>query len=213
MKVFWHKKEGNTRLLLLFNGWGFDQKIFCGIDVSGYDTVSVHDYTDIQPEQFGFTQSYPEVTVVAWSYGVFVAGLYSAYIFNVKKAIAINGSTTPIDDSKGIPVGIFLATMRSFNADNREKFYLRITGGLSAYRQIAEKLPDRDAENQLAELESLYKLSMENKQSGFDWDIAIVSTRDRIFPFANMVNAWGGKAVVVESEHYPDFSKLLEQYI
>ncbi|MDR1340560.1 MAG: DUF452 family protein [Prevotellaceae bacterium] len=209
MKVFWHKKEGNSRLLLLFNGWGFDHKVFEGINVPGCDMVSVYDYTDIMPGQFGFTKLYPEVIIAAWSYGVFVAAFYSESVFNVKKAIAINGSETPIDEDKGIPLKIFLATMQSFNTASREKFYLRISGGLSAYRQIAERLPDREVENQLAELKSLYELSLINKENSMNWDVAIISTHDRIFPLANMKNAWGDKAVILEGEHYPDFKSII----
>ncbi|MDR2287137.1 MAG: DUF452 family protein [Prevotellaceae bacterium] len=208
MKVFWHKKEENRQLAILFNGWGFDWKIFQDVDIPDHDIVSVYDYTNIEPEQLGFTKLYPEVKVVAWSYGVFVADFYSDAIFNVTKATAINGSTTPIDNNKGIPVKIFLATMQSFNAANREKFYLRIAGGLSAYKQLAGKLPDRKIENQLAELKSLYKLSLQNRENSLKWDVAIISTRDKIFPFANMKNAWGDKAITVENEHYPDFNTL-----
>jgi hypothetical protein len=213
MKVFWHKKEDNEQLVLLFNGWGFDWKIFQDTDIPCHDIVSIYDYTDIKPEQFGFTKLYSGVKVVAWSYGVFVADFYSEFIFNVEKAIAINGSTTPIDDNKGIPLKIFLATMESFNVKNREKFYLRIAGGLSAYKQIVNKLPDREIDSQLAELKSLYRLSLKDRTNGLKWDIAIISTFDKIFPFANMKNAWGEKAVVVENEHYPDFNELLKEYI
>jgi biotin synthesis protein BioG len=202
MKVFWHKKEENNRLLLLFNGWGFDQKIFQDADIPNHDIVSVHDYTDIKPEQFDFTRLYLEVKIVAWSYGVFVADYFSENIFNVQKAVAVNGSTTPIDDNKGIPVKIFLATMQSFNERNREKFYIRITGGLTAYKQIAKILPDRDVENQLNELKSLYELSLKERTNGLNWDFAIVSTQDKIFPLANMKNAWGDKALTVEGEHF-----------
>jgi biotin synthesis protein BioG len=210
MKVYWHKNDNGKQLLLLFNGWGFDWKMFRETDIPCHDIASVCDYTDIEPEQFEFTKLYPEVTVAAWSYGICVADFHAGYIFNVKKAIAINGSTTPVDDNKGIPVKIFLATMQSFNAVTREKFYLRITGGLSAYKHIADKLPDRDAENQLAELKSLYSLSLKTKENGLKWDVAIISTQDKIFPLANMKNAWGDKAVIVEGEHYPDFGKILE---
>ncbi|MDR3246476.1 MAG: DUF452 family protein [Prevotellaceae bacterium] len=205
MKIFWHKKEKNTRLLLLFNGWGFDRKVFQDADLPGHDIASVYDYTEINPEQFSFTRLYPEVTIIAWSYGVFVADFFSENIFNVQKAVAVNGSTTPIDDNKGIPVKIFLATMQSFNEKTREKFYIRIAGGLTAYKQIAEILPDRSVENQLNELKSLYKLSLKERTNGLNWDFAIVSTQDKIFPLENMKNAWGDKALTIENEHYsPD---------
>jgi biotin synthesis protein BioG len=212
MKVFWHKKEGNKQLLLLFNGWGFDQKIFCGINISCHDIVSVYEYMDIEPEHFEFTKLYPEVKVMAWSYGVFIADFYADYIYNLKTAFAINGSTTPVNDCKGIPIKIFRATIQSFNVENREKFYLRIAGGLSAYKLIAEILPDRDCENQLDELNALYKLSLKNKKNALNWDIAVISTRDKIFPLANMINAWGDRAITVVGEHLPDFGALIETY-
>jgi biotin synthesis protein BioG len=209
MIVFWHKSEANKQLLLLFNGWGFDWKTFSDIDVPNHDIASVYDYTDIKPEQFEFTKLYPEVKVMAWSYGVFVADFFSDCIFNVTKAIAINGSTTPIDDKKGIPVKIFLATMQSFNADSREKFYLRITGGRSGYIHIADKLPDRSVENQLIELNYLYQLSLKTNQNGLKWDFAIISFHDKIFPFENMKNAWADRAVTVDGEHYPNFETIM----
>jgi hypothetical protein len=213
MKVFWHKKEGNSRLLLLFNGWGFDWKIFQNINIPSHDTVSVYDYADVEPEQFIFTKLYSEVKIMAWSYGVFVADFYSEFIFNVTKAMAINGSTTPIDDSKGIPVKIFLATMQSLNAENRKKFYLRVTGGLSAYKLIQDKLPDREIENQLAELKSLYELSLNDRENSMNWNVAVISSRDKIFPPENMKNAWDNRAVIVDGEHYPDFEDLLRKFL
>jgi hypothetical protein len=213
MKVFWHKNENNKQLLLLFNGWGFDWKTFRKTELPCHDIASVYDYTEVEPKQFEFTKLYAGVKVVAWSYGVFIADFYSDCIANVTKAIAVNGSTTPIDDIKGIPPKIFLATMQSFNTENREKFYLRIAGGLSAYKQIADNLPDRTVENQLAELKSLYKLSLETKQNGLNWNVAIVSTRDKIFPLINMKNAWDNKAVTLEGEHYPDFEKIYDEYV
>jgi hypothetical protein len=210
MKVFWHKKEGNKRLLFLFNGWGFDPKIFQDTVLPCHDVVSVYDYSDTDPMQFDFTKSYVEVKIMAWSYGVFVADFFSDFIFNLRKAVAVNGSTTPVDDEKGIPVKIFLATMNSFNVVNREKFYIRLVGGLSAYKLFAGKLPDRSLDNQLDELKFLYHLSAKNRSGGLKWNIAVISTHDRIFPLANMKRAWGDRAMIVDKEHYPDFNELLK---
>ncbi|MDR1896700.1 MAG: DUF452 family protein [Prevotellaceae bacterium] len=214
MTVFWHKKQNSRQLLLLFNGWGFDQKIFQDVELNGCDTVSVYDYAAINPDDFNFTRLYPEVLLAAWSYGVFVADLYSENIFNLKKAIAVNGSTTPINNLTGIPVNIFLATMQSFNAKNREKFYIRTAGGLTAYKQLSGKLPERTVENQLNELQELYKLSLKtHKNNGINWQIAIVSEQDKIFPIENMKHAWGDKATVTAGEHYRDFDRIINFYL
>jgi len=214
MKAFWHKKENNKQLLLIFNGWGFDNNIFSNIDVPSYDIVSLYDYSDIDTNQFSFTKNYC-VTVLAWSYGVFIADFYSQYLHNVEKAIAVNGTTTPIHNEKGIPENIFLATMNTFSEKSRNKFYLRIAGGLTKLNEIKEQLPQRDAENQLLELKSLYTLSTNRMDTtkSISWDKAVVCLSDKIFPPNNMLNAWGAKATTCEGEHLPDFCAVINEYV
>ncbi|MDH6534001.1 biotin synthesis protein BioG [Parabacteroides sp. PM5-20] len=213
MTVYWHKKENNTKLLLLFNGWGFDSRIFSDIDLPGYDCVSVCDYSQIDPLQFVFTQDYPEVKVLAWSYGVFIANMYAQYLQPVQKAVAVNGTTTPINDEKGIPENIFKATIHSFSEKSKNKFYLRIAGGATNFQEIKEKLPMRDIESQLSELKALQLLSTREQGKGLLWDAAIVSSNDKIFPADNMLHAWGEKAIRKEGEHYTDFSAIIKEYI
>jgi hypothetical protein len=208
MKVFWHKNENSPQLLLLFNGWGFDPAIFGGVCAEGSDIVSVYDYRTILPEQFDFTRSRSAGTIVAaWSFGVLAADRFAAHIGNVTKAIAVNGSTNPIDDAEGIPRAVFLATLQSFNARNREKFYLRAAGGASALKRMSAKLPDREVAEQRAELEALAELSKTPREGeGLPWDYAVISTGDKIFPVASLRNAWGAKARERDGEHCPDFS-------
>ena len=208
MKVFRHKNENNPQLLLLFNGWGFDPAMFDGVRAEGSDIFSVYDYGTIRPEQFDFTHSRTGgVTIVAWSFGVLVADRCAAHIGNVVKAVAVNGSTNPVDDAEGIPREVFLATLQSFNERNREKFYLRAAGGTSALKRMSAKLPDRDVAGQLAELKALHELSLTPRDGErLSWDYAVISTGDRIFPVANLRNAWGAKARERDGEHCLDFS-------
>ncbi|MDR0560634.1 MAG: malonyl-ACP O-methyltransferase BioC [Prevotellaceae bacterium] len=206
MKVFWHKKDGNRHILLIFNGWSFDCGIFGEVDFPEHDIVSFYDYSDIRTEQFDFTQSYENVKLIAWSYGVFVADVYAANIYNLKTAVAINGSILPVDDKKGIPERIFLATLQSFNEKNREKFYIRAAGNISAYKNMLNLLPSRSIDNQIAELKSLYCLSSKKRQNGLKWNLAIISENDKIFPSENLKNAWSEANVPIysiDSEHIP----------
>ena len=206
MKIFWHKKENNRDILVIFNGWGFDSKIFQEIECDGHDIVSLYDYSELETKYLDFTRQYYNVKILAWSFGVFVADFYAAHISNLTMAVAVNGSVFPVDDRRGIPEKIFLATLNSFNETNREKFYLRIAGGMSAYKRFAKFMPDRDSANQIAELHVLYQLALQKSAGGLKWNLAIVSENDRIFPVENLVNAWqetGVKTLKIKSEHIP----------
>ncbi|MDR2425086.1 MAG: malonyl-ACP O-methyltransferase BioC [Prevotellaceae bacterium] len=206
MKIFWHKKEKNRQILVIFNGWGFDAKMFREIECNGHDIVSLYDYSELEFKQLDFVGKYDVVKILAWSFGVFVADFYAAHIANLAVAVAVNGSVSPVDNSRGIPEKIFLATLNSFNETNREKFYLRIAGGLSAYKRFAKFMPDRNSANQSAELHVLYQLALQKQTEGLKWNLAIVSENDKIFPLENLVNAWlekGVKTLTIKSEHIP----------
>lgn len=213
MKIVHHKKQANKQLLLLFNGWGFDGRIFSDVNIPDYDIISVYDYSETDPQQLNFTNDYESVNLMAWSYGVFIANIYAEYIHNLKKAIAVNGTITPVDDTNGIPKDVFIATLHNLNEKSRDKFYLRIAGGLTAFKAIKDKLPERSVENQLNELENLYKLSLVEYTGGINWDKAILSQNDKIFPYNNMLNAWGDKAITIDGEHYVDFNFIIKSYL
>lgn len=47
------------------------------------------------------------------------------------------------------------------------------------------------------------------------WDKAVISTRDAIFPAANLREAWNGRSEVIETDapHLPDFQWIIDRWI
>ncbi|MDE6192119.1 MAG: DUF452 family protein, partial [Muribaculum sp.] len=48
MKQEFTVKQGNTKLILIFAGWGMDSNPFREIRLDGYDIAVVWDYRDMQ---------------------------------------------------------------------------------------------------------------------------------------------------------------------
>jgi biotin synthesis protein BioG len=213
MKLYWHKKENNDRLILLFNGWGCDENIIRGVDKTGYDMLLVYDYTNVEAEKLQCIGGYEVIDVLAWSFGVMVADRCMGEISNIGKRIAVNGSLYPIDNERGIPEMIFQKTLQTYNDENRKKFFIRMMGGLSRYTAYEGFLPGRTTFSQLEELQSLAVLAGQPPSQKQDWNLAVISKNDRIFPSANMSNAWADISYFVEGSHFVDFQQLINDYI
>ena len=126
-------------LELFFAGWGMDSRLFAWAADSPHtvhcDFAVCYDYTDMTLDAEAL-RPYSEVRVRAWSLGVYAAslvlpGLHCA----VGSALAINGTLTPVDDSLGIPVAVYDATLENLSAESVERFNRRMCG---AHREVFE---------------------------------------------------------------------------
>lgn len=67
------RHNGNRRLILIFLGWGMTDAVLNSVErLDSYDIMAVWDYRD---ESFDaeIINSYREIFVFAWSFGVFMA--------------------------------------------------------------------------------------------------------------------------------------------
>ena len=133
MKILKYKDEGNDKLLLFFNGWGASPELFARLEPDAdRDYWVVYDYRG----GFGMEEevsAYKEVTVVAWSLGVFVATLALAERgLPIVRAVAINGTLFPMHDTLGIPQKIFLGTLENLNEEGIKRFNRRMCGSRDA---------------------------------------------------------------------------------
>lgn len=220
MTPYWHSKSGSDKLLLFFNGWGCNQHSFTGITVPGWDVLILSDYTQWEDRIIRDLDHYSEIRLLAWSFGVFMAGAHMMDIPGLTRRIAVNGTPWPIDDNRGIPVAIFDATLTQYNDENRKKFFRRVMGKNTEMRDKIESLPQRTWENQKEELEMFSKTArpgtpeyLAQQNSSPLWDAAIICESDKIFPPLNMKTAWGTKAEIIPGSHFPDFQHLIDQYI
>lgn len=204
MKQLFLKKEGNSRLLLFFSGWGADDHLFDRPVAEGYDYMLCFDYRNLD---FDFTllDGYREIRLLAWSMGVWAAGRVLAghdeYSFSLK--LAVNGTPYPIHDTKGIPVAIFKGTLDQFSPATLVRFRRRICGTTEQVKEFLSHHPYRPEEELGEELACLWQTAAKEYADSLKWDKAIVGMRDKIYPPVNQYRAWGDTPVCeVDCDHY-----------
>lgn len=206
------------RTIVLFAGWGMDEKPFAQIAVKGYRLIALWDYRDGSfPQQLeAELQGSSEVVVAAWSFGVPAATRFilSHRHLPLTATIAVNGTMHPVDNRLGIPKEIFRGTLEGLSEKSLSKFYLRMAGSGEAYREFSASLPVRELDELREELRAIESAPAEAAKGV--WDCAVVSGGDRIIPPANQREAWSTKACeIIETEgaHLPDFNAIFRSLL
>lgn len=205
MKIQKRINKKNDKLLLFFSGWSASPDVFGKLE-SGQDTDLwiCYDYRDLSfPEDIS---SYKEITLIAWSLGVWVASL----LFDGKetffaKAIAINGTPCPVHDRSGIPEIVFRGTLENIDEEGLHRFNRRMCGNRETLLQY-EQYPSREIKEIEEELNHLFQQIQEKGNGSCNlWTQAVLSVSDRIFPFENLRHYWKGRCPVTEinAPHYP----------
>ncbi|GBE53735.1 hypothetical protein BMS3Bbin14_02237 [bacterium BMS3Bbin14] len=206
MRTCWLTKRHSSSCLLFFAGWGMDPEPFRIIPSQDYDLVMVYDYRDLQlPDLDALPADYRHLHLVAWSMGVWAAGLLLAEkreIFTT--ATAVNGTLTPIDDQCGIDDRTFTGMIDTFSEASQEQFYSAMLSDRAAAERFRAHRPRRRPENVLAELVSLRQAYRQHGPARDIFARKIVGSRDRIFPARNQVRSWGKEnCTVIKAPHFP----------
>ncbi len=189
MKCGFLHRSGSGKLLLLFNGWGLDDRWFAGWTAPGIDVFTVCDYRE--PVRLPDFPGYSEIRLAAWSLGVYAAA--EALTRNapaLSGALAVNGTLRPMDAEFGIAPGIFRGTIANWSADAaRARFYRRLSGG------SRRAIPPGDWRNQQMELQSLAERIEKNPVAPDIFRKVVTGAADRIFPAAVQWNFWSAENV------------------
>ncbi len=216
MKTTWLRKEGAEELLLFFNGWGMDRRIGDYLlaeslpDGFEADLLLCHDYRTLEPEAGVMREAsrYGRITVVAWSFGVWVA--QHVALPPIECAIAINGTQDPVNAERGISPQVFQATLATYTEKSRNRFNRRMCGSGEVHTLFSSMSPHRSAVDQLEELERLQEHFLtEGSTSGTAWryNHAIIGGRDLVVPAEQQYRAWKGisQTVIADMPHFPFF--------
>lgn len=172
------------------------------------DLLALYDYRtlnlDNSLEELPWS-SYDEITVIAWSLGVWTAeqvipkwwrdSLCDSTHLAQLRLIAVAGSPYPMHDLWGIPRQTFEGTLAGLTEENRQRFNRRMCGG-KRYEPLYEILSKRPTEELRAELQAVYeslldeRLSVTTPQSNLKWHLAIIGERDLIFPAKHLTALW-----------------------
>lgn len=206
---------GAKRLILIFAGWNTNPDLYRHISITGWDTMVAYDYDGAMFPN-NLLSKYSTVYLFAWSLGISASERFldSEHITN---RIAINGTSSPVSDSTGIPTAIFTATEATLNERNLMKFRRRMAGDSSTFTQLQSLLPATpDIENLRAQLRMFATLENQPRRS-VHWNRAYISANDAIFPAENQKRAWNEAGVdeIIElnSPHYVDLERIISSTI
>lgn len=208
MQFHWLNKQNNSKLIIFFAGWSFDENPFKFLACEKFDVLIVYDYSTIDENIEKFT-SYKEINLIAWSMGVFVAYLLKDKLPKFNKKIAINGTPLPVNDEFGIPIKPFLLTLRHAKTGLEGKFYQNIFDTKEEFEKYSTMSVNRSIENRETELKSLYdKIQSAEINYNKFYDKALISSRDKIIPTKNQINFWQNNAEIemLESGHFPYYN-------
>ena len=215
------KKDKNSSIIIFFAGWGIDSKPFERLTTDKKDLFFIYDYTSFEHsneiiELKREIDNYSDITIIAWSLGVWAAHRVLDKIIDLDKisrTISINSTLRPIDDNQGIPTLIFRNTILNIFTGGASKFTLRMCGKRDIYADFLKTAPDRGLESIHDELVALEQDILENQDSynsDLKWDRAIISTNDNIFPYRNLSTFWEShiqnnttQLTILEAPHYP----------
>lgn len=205
MQSVW-QLNNSKKLLLFFSGWGMDERPTAHL-TAGTDVCTCFNYNSLDTGDTERWGSYDEITVVAWSMGVWAAEqVLACFNLPVKQTIAVNGTPKPVDDIRGIPVATAQGTLDGLTPESLHRFYRRMLGSGNLLKQMEEsgQMPVIDFDERREELHRIIS-QRPYADTGFTWDKALIGTGDAIFPPKNMRAAWQGKAKIVELDapHYP----------
>lgn len=195
--------NNSKELIVFFNGWGMDSNALNDLDTEGKDILTFYDYRADLSLPIISLKDYDKAYLVAWSMGVFIANqLASKLNLKIEKSIALCGSPCPVHDNYGISVKIFDITCKGLRLAGTDKFFQQMFIGID---NPLFNRPERELMEQINELENLKNISVNSYKKPFSWDVALVATKDRIFPAKNLIAYWQGKTRLVKEEipHFP----------
>lgn len=212
-QIFTSKCDGNEKLLLIFAGWGMDERLSeCFDDPrcdQQRDVCVCYDYRELDFDAAPMA-AYCTIDVVAWSMGVWAAAGVLPKI-KVHRSMAVNGTHYPIDEQRGIAPAIFAGTLDNLSEESIRKFWRRMCSNSAKYAEFMEHAPQRTLLSLGEELSAIRSHYRRSTPVHYDWDEVVVGSGDRIFTPTNQLEAWGDhkNITVCEMGHLPDFNTLM----
>ena len=183
-------REGNKGLLIFFLGWSCDPQSVKKFTPTGWDLLLLYDYRELElPKNFDtIVAPYEKCSVIAHSFGVWVAGYFMDKMPKLTSAVAVCGTLLPVNDEFGISSRIFNFTLSAIQKEGISVFNKRMCGD-----DIDSFTPSElDFESQFDELVALGSYFREHSinKDIQKWSSAIVCSKDEIFPPDNVADFW-----------------------
>lgn len=227
-------QNNSKKLILFFNGWSLDENIVNHLTSKKYDVMMFYDYSnlEISKEILDEINSYDEINIAAFSFGVWACGCFvnvlldtkersrlcetkiSGYekkhppkqsypLANMKNLIAINGTLIPIDNQFGISEKMFDLTLLNLS----EKTYPLFFKNMFMDKPDLNKMPQRNIEDKRQELTAIKHNSKSLKTLNTIFTKVFIGSYDKIIPAKNQFAFWGDRCnnkeiTKLDSGHY-----------
>jgi|MTBAKSStandDraft_1061840.scaffolds.fasta_scaffold13537_5 biotin synthesis protein BioG len=211
MQSCWLSKQHRSpSCILFFSGWGMDPVPFRVIPPAGYDLLMLFDYREMDRDRIAnlIPAGYPRLHLLAWSMGVWAAAfLLEPLRDRFASAVAVNGTTRPIDDRYGIPSRAYEEMISDFSADTLEAFYQSMFTNRGEAEKFLRNRPRRSVEAVRRELIALRGAYLQHGPAADIFTHKFVGSRDRIFPPRGQIRAWGrDNCTVLPQPHFPFYA-------
>ena len=193
--------NNSDELIIFLSGWGCDDKQFKNMK-SSKDLLIFWDYTNLD---FNFDfNGYKKYYLIAYSAGVFVAGLIQDKLPQNALKIAINGNPLLIDEYYGIPKHI-RQIFKDLNLDNymdfRKNYLVFDNNELEFFNQNAS---ERTFESCFDEINKLEDYATNNNKI-LNFDHIILSDNDKIFTPSHQQEYFQGKFKLLKNSAHNVF--------
>lgn len=193
LEICWLKRGGAAEVIVIFGGWAVGPRVFDHLS-GAQDLCFAHGYSDLA-EDLPDLASYDRLCLLAWSFGVASYAHWQVGRpdpFNRK--VAVNGSLDPVSRETGISPVAMKKTIEAVSAESFKVFLKRAF-------DVPPPIGEFDVCARRAELVSVMERGAAPEIS---FDRIWISSRDRIFPPANLERAWKGRPTkLIDAPHAP----------
>lgn len=197
----------SEELIVLFNGWGMDEKPYAPLFCKKYDILFVSDYSDLELEHGIDFSGYKKRFLICFSAGIFMSSYVKDKLPEFCQKIAVNGVLNLYDKEQGVS-RVALNDMKNLNLDNVLPFREKIIPDKDHLEIFTSNQPLRDLESCMKELDALESYYPKRKKEDLDFDKVLISKKDITIPVEHQLKSWHGHNNVhfIEGGHFPFYN-------
>lgn len=183
------KDNKSDSLILFLLGWGMDERPFRPLK-STCDVLFIYGYSDLNLDFELHFSKYKKITLIAFSCGVFMASLLKEKFPKIDLKIAVNGTLILFDEKLGLTKDKY-KVLENISPKNYMEFRRKyLTETKEELDLFNKNQPFRSFENATKELKMLNEYHSKNKDSEFEYDIALIAKQDNTLLTENQINYW-----------------------
>ena len=204
MKLSWLNNSGNEDLIVFFSGWSVEPEHLSFLRTDGFDVAMFHSYDSFELPEIN-TEKYKNVTVAAFSFGVFIASVSLKRKNISKENFAVNGTFKPVDNSFGIRKMVFEKTLSGLNDETFRQFKRNMFDDDAGYFRFENSYKTVKTIAVLKKELEFIRDNLERPAAGSSiFAKTVISKNDRIIPARNQIEFWKNcKNEIMESGHFP----------